>query len=344
MSGFVNIIRCHVGTQIYCIDQESTQGVHPAEKMIPGRNPDGSIGFLELGEERLPVFRLTDQLEGIPMPPARGGVIVVARHGDRKWGLLVDKAGGAQRVPSSRVFPLPSVVGDSQGGQFQGVVIDDLGLSLHLAPERIVPASVSGAFGKARQQAPEAGRSRMRESILSRVELQSGAGNVAEHPRSQGRKIVSFTLKHAEEQPVPIRFAIGVLQTMEVVTAPPLIAVPKAPAFVIGLTSWRALPVPVVDLAAWFGLPPARHRPGGRLLICRGLQARNTTEESLLAVAAIGEIRKHDLPVSCRPWQEASALDPALVLGVYRYERGMLIVPHLDAILDFRAPTCCLAA
>src|SRR5262249_14383148 len=137
--------------------------------------------------------------------------------------------------------------------------------------------------------------------------------------------------------PVPVRFAISAGQALEIRSGLPMIHVPNSPPFVVGLASWRNLPVPVVDLAKWLGLNPAPDTPGSRVLICRGTIGRHSRDAGLLAVPAVDDFRKLDLPIAYEPWPTAVEWNSSLALGIYRAEKAMLVVPDLDAILSFQA-------
>ncbi len=161
---------------------------------------------------------------------------------------------------------------------------------------------------------------------------------VVDGVRRHNRQIITLSLAHERAPEVPVRFAISAGQALEIRSGLPMISVPNAPPFVVGLASWRNLPVPVVDLAMWLGLPAAPYTPGSRLLICRGTIGRHSRDAGLLAVPAVDDFRKLDLPIAYEPWPTAVHWNSSLALGIYRAERSMLVVPDLDAILSFQSP------
>ncbi|MBI3681813.1 MAG: chemotaxis protein CheW [Acidobacteria bacterium] len=337
-SGVVRrLVRCVAGSETFCIDHQWLDSIQVIENLYPSRSADGSIGWIRRFDEKVPVFRLADQIYGgAGRGPSRQGVIMVLKRNDRKWALLVDKVVGAVEIPSEQVFPLPPIVGDTTHGTFPSVIVEEQGLTLCLAPDRVVPSEISGpqALRTAAWARPTSG---VRSAIARREGLAASAP--AENtPRHKAAQIISFTLEYQKPLKPQVRFAVSAGQALEIVSDPPLISVPNSPSFVIGLANWRSLPVPVVDLAAWFGLSPAPYRPGCRLLLCRGASS-GLREAGVLAVPAVDDIRKIDLPFDCKPWTEPVGWNPSLALGIYQAEKAMLVVPDLDAILSFQAAT-----
>lgn len=205
---------------------------------------------------------------------------------------------------------------------------------LYLAPDRVVGPDISGIPLPVRAAARSMPVSRVRESIAfcatesQPVQLKHAEGVEL---RKAGRQIITFSLLHEQPLPAVVRFAVSAGQAVEIVSELPMIQVPHAPWFVLGLANWRSLPIPVVDLGAWLGMTPAPHTAGCRLLLCRG------TIAGLMAIPAVDDIRKLDLPIEYKPWPEAVSWNESLALGIYRAERVMMVVPDLDAILSFEA-------
>lgn len=347
------LVRCTAGGDTYCIDNEWLDSIHVVENLYPRKGSDGSIGWIRRFDEKVPVYRLTDQLERPVRATQQHGVILVIEKNERAWALLVDKVSAAAEVPAERVFPMPGVMGDSACTRFPNVVIDNGELTLYLAPDYIVPREVSGAPVPQQRgpapvttphplrrvaSAPAASRSAA-PAASSNAPAAVPAASAASSARTAARQIVTFTLAHRERTPYPIRFAVSAGQALEIVGDLPMISVPESPFFVQSLASWRALPVPVMDLGAWLGLPPAPYKPGSRVLICRATQTASRGDGGLIAISGVEDIRKLDLPIQCTPWSEDLAWNASLALGVYLADRGMLVVPDLDAVFRFQAPS-----
>ncbi|MCS7025722.1 MAG: chemotaxis protein CheW [Bryobacteraceae bacterium] len=320
------VIRCWAGPHSFCFDHDLLDGVQSAEALYPSRGADGSIGWVRWGEQKIPVFRLTDQLGGLARGFTGQGTIAILRRGDHSWAFLVDKIGSAVEVAYERIFPLPAVTGNGNG-RFPWVVVEEQELDLYLAPGLLVPAAVSGVAEQPPLLSPQT-------ASPVRLALEQGAQPGAEPRPPAQKQLITFTLEHRFS--TPVRFALSAGQALEIVSHTSLVTVPQAPVFVRGLINWRSLPVPVVDLAAWFGMRPTQEGVSRRLMICRGTVGRSKRDPGLLAISPIADVKKLDLPLDYRPWPDPVNWNASLALGVYSYERNLLIVPDLDAILLFQ--------
>lgn len=346
------VVRCTIGADTYCIDNEWLDSIHVIENLYPRKGQDGSIGWIRRFDEKVPVYRLADQLSRGVRPGKPQGVILVIEKNNRAWALLVDKVTAASQVVPERVFPMPAMMGETAYSRFPWVIVDGGELTLNLAPDFVVPAEVAGVEGDRppipapppvfrNLPAPKPAARAAAAAAPAPAPANSPAPVAAPQataavPRQSPRQIVTFALSHREKPPYPIRFAVSAGQALEIVNELPMIQVPEAPPFASALASWRSLPVPVVDLGSWLGLPPSPYRPGARLLICRAASGRG--DNSLIAIPGVEDIRKLDLPIACTPWSEGIQWNVSLALGVYLAERGMLVVPDLDAIIGFQAP------
>jgi purine-binding chemotaxis protein CheW len=332
-SGPRRLVRCAVGTDTYCIDSDWLDSIQVIENLYPSRSSDGSVGWIRRFDEKVPVFRLADQVHGAPRGSSRQGVIMVLRREEKLWALLVDKVTAAGDVPAERVFPLPAIVARS-GGHFPYVIVEDDGIMLYLSPDRVVPAGITGVSAPVLAKTAPALPSKVRPGIRQLSTL--SPAEAAQAASRAGRQLIAFSLVHESPLGVPVRFAITAGQALEIVSGLPLTQVPNSPPFIAGLSCWRSQPVPVVDLGMWLGMAPAPHTPGCRFLMCRGTIGRGPRDAGLLAIPAVDDIRKLDLPIEYQAWPHAVSWNESLALGIYRAERNMLIVPDLDAILSFQ--------
>lgn len=330
------LIHCTAGSYSYCLDHDWVESVHGIESLYPGRGADGSVGWIRRAEQKVPVYRLTDRVEGLAHGRVNQGSILVLRRDGRQWGLLVDKVGASTEVPYERIFPLPAITGNGNG-QFPWVVVEDQKLNLYISPDRIVPADIAGADPQYVPTAAPPPQSNVRANIQWRVSKQGAVDG----DRKSNPQLITFMLQ--QRFATQVRFALSAQQTLEIISNPPMIPVPQAPLFVKGLINWRSLPVPVIDLAAWLGMrvtrneTTPRHETGPRMMVCRGTVGRSRRDPGLIAFAPIEDVRRLDLPIEYRPWPEQVTWNAGLALGVYKQERAMLVVPDLDAILSFQA-------
>lgn len=328
------LVRCTAGVDIYCINNEWLDSIHVIENLYPRKGTDGSIGWIRRFDEKVPVYRLTDQLNKPSRAGQPHGVIMVIEKNERTWALLVDKVSAAAEVPAERVFQMPAVMGEEVRSRFPSVVIDSGELTLYLAPDEVVPHEVSGLKAPVRRPSPVVVPATPLTAPRKPAAATAAANTAV---RASARQIVTFSLSHESRLPYPMRFAVSAGQALEIVGDLPMIRVPDSPPFVQALASWRSLPVPIMDLGLWLGLPPAPFRPGSRTLVCRSTTAAGRGENGLIAIAGVEEIRKLDLPIQCAPWPDAVTWNASLALGVYLAERGMLVVPDIDAVFRFQA-------
>jgi len=330
------LVRCTVGGETFFLDSDWLDSIQVIENLYPSRSADGSIGWIRRFDEKVPVFRLSDQIYGNKAAASRQGVIMVLRRNDKLWAMVVDKVAAAGDISAERIYPLPGIAGSDAGGIFSSVIVDEEGIVLHISPERLVPGKVSGtSASKPASAAPTPVFSRVRTSIAQAVNVPAYSESAT--GQREGMQLITFTLLHEAALDQSMRFAVTASQALEIASGLPITMVPHAPAFLTGLTKWRSMPVPVIDLAVWLGLPAAPYQPGARLLICRGTTGRSQRDAGLLAVAAVDDIRKLDLPIEYKPWPRKVNWNASLALGIYRTERAMMVIPDLDAILSFQS-------
>lgn len=336
-SGTRRLLRCSVGAETYFIDNDWLDSIQVIDNLYPSRGENGSIGWIRRFDEKVPVFRLADQIHSLSRSSSRTGVILVLKNNRRLWALLVDKVMGAGEITSERVQPLPLILGESNRSRFPYVIAEDEGMALFIAPDQIVPQEISGAHKRAHPASQRFSqvRSAMERGSAGRLESPAGPGSL-----KTGRQIITFTVQHGRKLATTIRFAVSAGQALEIISDPPMIPVPDSPPFVIGLANWRNLPVPVMNLAAAMGMPSGLYQPGSRLLIARGATGSGRNDTGLIAIAPVDEIQKLELPIEYTPWKEAVTWNTSLALGIYRLGRSMLVVPDLDALSFFheRAP------
>src|SRR5262249_17497446 len=84
-----------------------------------------------------------------------------------------------------------------------------------------------------------------------------------------GNRILVFSLAEPGPRERRLSFALNLLTVQEVLELPKLVRVPRSPAHVLGLASWRDWAVPVIDLAQRLALPPVAVDKRSRLLLVR---------------------------------------------------------------------------
>lgn len=127
------------------------------------------------------------------------------------------------------------------------------------------------------------------------------------------------------------RIAVGVSarQIMGVQTAEPFPPWPADPPRWLGVIQWNGRQIPVVDLAACFGLGSSDYRMARRLVFLRC--ARHA---AVIAVPSPGDVAQIDSNEEVRPVSMELSLSREFTRGVFHYGSELLLVPDLDAIWE----------
>ena len=327
----------------------------------------GPVGWLPGREGDIPVFSLASQLGHPSLPPlsTEGGggalqrIVVLnpppslpsagGSEGGRPWALLVDRVSQVIQVPSDRVVPLPPIVVNPSTDYFKGVIKLDEDLILFLSPERLHP-DASLSVGRSVREAASSSPG----PIPSTRSPTASAGG---QRRSQGQ-IVVFSIAEPHPAERALSFGLSISQVPEILEPLPLISVPAAPAFVLGLVNWRDQPVPVIDLAGRLGLAPEANPPANgqnRLIIARDkghvlpvpspalslaegvVEGRSSKERpnqgALVGFLVRPAIRVLRLPIAHRPCSRTPPLNQALTRGIVELENETLVIPDIRGIL-----------
>lgn len=242
---------CRLGEDRFAIDLSALLGVERTDRLqrLPA-DPGGAIGWLLGAREDLPVYALA-RLLGRPDPPPAGrgsGVVLVypGRADSGGFGMLADGVERTER-PVEAIHPLPEPFQNAGVAGFGGVALAEGALSLLLDPEEIGRRALRGtANGAIPAQAPGGPPRGDRES--------SGEEPGGATPRPGGGRpatrvlIADLLARNASGRRISI--ALAPAQVAEVIEAPPVLAVPGAPARLPGIVLWRDRPIAVLDLAS----------------------------------------------------------------------------------------------
>jgi chemotaxis signal transduction protein len=368
----LRLIRCDIADETYGLDMSWVRSVQRTDRLH--RNPIHAnlhrpVGWMPGNEGDIPVFSLASRLGRSPLPSlskegrssALQRIIVLnpppsppqAEGSEKKprakggeeglpWGLLVDRVPQVIQIPADRVVPLPPIVGNSHN-YFKGVIKLDEELILYLSLERLYPDASLSAGGPVKA---EAGLAPAPGPAPAPTPPKASAGG---HRRSHGQIVVFFI---TEPYPVEraLSFGLSISQVLEVLEPLPMIPVPAAPAFVLGLANWRDQPVPVIDLASRLGLAElalaTTHgrtrlmiaRDKGHVLSARSSIERNSLKGGLGRGALVGflvrpTIRMLRLPIAHQLSRRPLTLDQTLTKGIFELEKETLVIPDIQSIL-----------
>jgi purine-binding chemotaxis protein CheW len=277
--------------------------------------PPGAIGWLAAQAHQYPVFDLAAQL-GVASAATSNlheGFVVLVNTA-APFGLRVDRVIGNLEVEPAQIAALPHILEPSADKLFKGVV--------KLADKWLLCADASKLH---RTQA-------VPTTTLSTAAPH--APNALAAPRKTRAQILLFSSAqklNATNEAQPMVFGLSLTQVQEISNLLPILPVPHAPKYVFGLTNWRNLPLPIIDLQARLGLPHEAVAPNQIHLKSRLLIAR--APSGLVGVPIHPQVKAFPLPIPYQAHQQPLSVARNLVLGMFDLEGSPLVIPDLDAML-----------
>jgi purine-binding chemotaxis protein CheW len=148
----------------------------------------------------------------------------------------------------------------------------------------------------------------------------------AQHrPQGQGQYLTFFL---SEEE-----YAVDLLRVREIIAYGTVTRVPQTPAFVRGMANHRGTVVPVLDLGAKLGLPPAIVTPRTCILLIEvpsgeGLDLLGIVADSVHQVVELG-------PADIEPPPRfGTIIQPDCLLGLGKMGQKFILILALDRVLD----------
>lgn len=131
-----------------------------------------------------------------------------------------------------------------------------------------------------------------------------------------------------------VYYAFSVHQMEDVQSDVSILPVPFAPPYVEGIADWRGQVVPILSLEGCLGLDIVGPVQGSRLMVVRAVDEAQGRKRELRSMVRVSrDIRMVSLPIACSPADDEWLLKRDLVRGVYEWEKGFLLVVHLERIL-----------
>ncbi len=336
----VDVIRCGLGEDVYCLEMSAVAGVKPSRDLRPAGAdvPAGAAGCVPHRGQNVPVFDLADLLKLPPGSPDTWHYTVLIDHPRQIYGLLVESVSRVIRLTEDNLLPLPKPL-EHTGGCFRGIV--DFTRDRHVPREEdasrhlpgvSVPARVSNNRRRAHHQMhlllnPStlwAGGEVMPAPSISPERLLCRYAQVAPAANQGGiQQMVTFPAGVIDDWQLLIGLSIS--QIVEISEPLPLVSVPGSLPAILGFVHWRNCPVPMIDLQASLDSEIA-DEPDSHLLILRA--PRNA---GLVALPVTGRLQSLRLPTNHRPCPLPKKSWRPYVLGCFELEERLLILPRLDA-------------
>ncbi len=326
--GPVALLACQAGGETYCLPMARVLGLERGEGMLPAA--EGDTGGMLAGRLRtggagdngsgVPVYRLA-ALVGSPLPARdRFGPVVLLDGRRGPFGLMVERVERTEEVGAANLLALPRLVTRAAGSPLEAVARLSGRLALVLAAERLVPggdASPAEPWEVPESSAPGT----VPDGTPSR-------GSGAPQSAAAGpRRLLLFSTSPGGE--APVLFGLSLSQVQEIVRPQPLLRVPGAPPYLLGLAPFRDEVVPVIDLSLRMGAGPSFFEGESRLLVARGARV-----PLKLGFPVRPEVRVESLPLPNQVNATGRLLDRSLVRGVFQLEAGTVFIPDLDRFLS----------
>ena len=300
------LMRVEIGDRTYGVlrrDMQSVQHGNRVRVKPSGSNPPA---VLPTTQGNLAVYSLGDML-GVSHQVAfnRQRVLVLySRWG--LWGLTVDRINQWELIDSAEFQPFPLVANPGKKRQYQYVLTRNDEMLLILNPTELHPY---------------ADHEERQEETVEDVPL-------PEAIQRRGQ-LVLFTPAGLQEQADTLALGFVPKQIDEVLRESTLHPVPSAPSDVHGLLNWRGQAVPVIDLAARFGLRDGTHdlSDAQRVVVVRG-----TATNRPIGFFARASIDFLNLPIPHAPVDIPADFPSSLLHGIADYDGRMVLIPKLDPL------------
>lgn len=339
--GSIEVIRCSVGAEIFCLEMSTVVSVMPAGdlRLTHSEEPNSPVGVLAYRQQEIPVFDLSNVLNTPPESQRTSQYVVLVHHPVQNYGLRVDSVSRVIRLSERNVFPLPKLM-EHTGRWFRGIV--DFTRERKISTEAFTTKHLPGISEP--RQAPSNRRRNPHQmqlllnpnTLLSENDPQPDSPLPFEHLLSRyasvdamvqvgsGRQLVVFSAGVKADRQILIGLSIS--QVAAITEPLTLVSVPCANRDILGFSQWRSCPVPVVDFQASLKIGE-NSEP-----ISHWLLARDHQNRGLIGLPVAGRIQSLRLPIAHRPCSLPDAHWKPFVLGAFEFEERTLIIPRLEAI------------
>lgn len=149
--------------------------------------------------------------------------------------------------------------------------------------------------------------------------------------------VIAFPARTPVVENKRIFYLFSVRQVAEVLNCVGVHPVPHAPNYAEGVTQWRGRVLPVLSLEHFLGITVSGDQKHLRSIVVRSI-AKDSGDmfHEVYTVFKVGAaIQQIELPMNCEPVSVPDWITNATVLsGVYQWERQLLLVINMEAILD----------
>ncbi len=339
-SSIHHLIRCRAAGESYGIEMRWVRSIEPTEGIYREMGENGRFGWFPFNQDKIPVYSLAECLKRLPrlhkatIDPTQRLILLDDPSGI--WGLLVDNASPISLASHEQSLSIPDLVIDPAQPYFSKIIRLDSELFLLLSPPHLNPNAPVAEIAK--------------PAIIPNVTNGSTPQTSGNSRKTSLQQLIVFSIPEFGANTTgltlgsSVTLGLSVTQVEEIVDFLPILPIPAAPDFILGLVNWRNQAVPIVDLSVMQASPlaPAQkamrtqhalEESDRRLLIVRTVR-RTTKLNALIGILVNSHIRLLRMPLKYEACHTPATFNPAVVHGTIKLDDDLLIIPNLEAILS----------
>lgn len=320
------LIHCLVGEQEYCLEMASVSAITRAHNITPNMESDEPIGWLNAKHTQMPVYDFAHQLGTKPLSvkaDIHEGFVLILKS-IQPFALKVDRVIESLEIKTDSIVQLPRITDPQNEQFFKGLVKCGEQWALYADPVKFHPEIVqtrepenvsSSESYQHNPLIPPPPTARLRAGVKPQVLLFSAA-----------------TTAQQKQANLPIVFGLSLTQIQQILDVGKIIPIPCAPPYIVGITNWRNVPLPVINLQSRLGITTSAaaisSQQKNRLLI-----ARTPSQAELIGIVIDPQVKAFPLPLPHQPNKHEFSVDQELIFGVFDLEGMPLVIPNLDGML-----------
>jgi len=141
------------------------------------------------------------------------------------------------------------------------------------------------------------------------------------------RQLVVFALGHEH-------YGVSISAVQEIVKLQPITFVPRAPAFVEGVTNLRGKILPVIDLRKRFGLPTGETTKNTRIVVAEVGPAGSTSNAVGMLVDSVSQVLRVPETAIEPPSPLMTTVDSTFITGIAKVGERLIILLDLLEVLS----------
>ncbi len=129
-------------------------------------------------------------------------------------------------------------------------------------------------------------------------------------------------------------YGVSIAAVQEIVKLQPITFVPRAPAFVEGVTNLRGKVLPVIDLRKRFGLPVGEATKNTRIVVAEVGRAGSVGNTVGMLVDAVSQVLRVPETVIEPPSPLVTTIDSTFITGIAKVGERLIILLDLQKVLS----------